>query len=544
VISTSDVVALIREPESSRLECKEARRSYHFEKLAKYVSALANEGGGTILLGVSDRRPRAVVGTAAFEEPGRTEAGLFDRTRHRVSITEHFIEGQRVIAVEVPPRRRGLPVGFDASFWMRTGEALVPMSPEALQAIYRETESDFSAEICAAAHLTDLSVDAIEEFRARWIARVGNSRLASLGHENLLRDAGLVEQEGGGITWAALLLLGTSEAVGRHLPAAELVFEYRSTEAAGPAQERVEFRQGFLLTSDALWELVNKRNDRQSIQDGFFRHEIPTFDEKSIREGILNAFAHRDYRDGSSVFVIQRPRRLEIISPGGFPAGVTSENILSQQRPRNRRLAEALACIGLIERAGQGVNLMFEQALRQGKQLPSFAGSTSHEVRLVIHGTVANPALIAVLEKIGEETLASFSTEDFLILDCLQRGTGVPSAFHDRLDQLIELGVVERVGRGRKVEYLLSKRVATAIGQSGTYTRRKGLDHATNLALILKHLADNKATGSSLSELQQVLPALSYSQVQRLLHELRAAGQVRLEGTRRWARWFHVETSN
>lgn len=540
--STADIVALIREAEGSRLECKEARRSYDFGKLAKYVSALANGGGGTILLGVTDRRPRIVVGTAAFQEPGRTEAGLIERTHHRVAITEHTIEDHRVVAIEIPSRRKGLPVGCDGSFWMRNGEALVPMTSDVLQTIYRETESDFSAEVCINSRLDDLSVEAIEEFRARWIARAGNSRLASLSHEHLLRDAGLVEQDGG-ITWAALLLLGTPEAVSRHLPAAELVFEYRSSEAAGPAQERVEFRQGFLLTSDALWELVNKRNDRQSIQDGFFRYEIPTFDEKSIREGILNAFAHRDYRDGSSVLVIQHPRRLEIISPGGFPSGVTSENILTQQRPRNRRLAEALSCIGLIERAGQGVNLMFEQALRQGKQVPSFAGSTSHEVRLVIHGTVANPALIAALEKIGEETLATFSTEDFLILDDLQRGVGVPPALRHRLDQLIELGVVERVGRGRSVRYLLSRRIATAIGQSGTYTRRKGLDHATNQALILKHLSDNRTTGSSLSELQQVLPALSYSQVRHLMHQLRSAGKVRLEGTRRWARWFHIETS-
>jgi ATP-dependent DNA helicase RecG len=541
MMSTADVLALIREPEGTRLECKEARQSYDFGKLAKYASALANEGGGVILLGVTDRRPRSVVGTAAFMEPGKTEAGLFERTRHRVSITEHTIDGHRVLAIDVPARRQGLPVGFEGSFWMRTGEALVGMTPEVLQDVYRETESDFTAEAIASSRLEDLSTDAIEQFRGRWMARAGSSRFASASSEHLLRDAGLIEQDGG-VTGAALLLLGSPEGVSRHLPSAELVFEYRSSEAAGPAQERVEFRQGFLLTSDALWELVNKRNDRQSIQEGFFRHDIPTFDEKTIREGILNAFAHRDYRDGSSIFVIQRPRRLEIISPGGFPAGVTAENILTQQRPRNRCLAEALGRVGLIERAGQGVNLMYEQALRQGKQLPSFAGSTAHEVRLVIHGTVANPALIAVLEKIGEETLATFSTEDFLVLDYLQRGTVVPATLHGRLSPLVELGVVERIGRGRGVRYLLSRRVAAAIGQSGTYTRRRGLDHATNLALILKHLSENNTTGSSLSELHQVLPTLSYSQVKRLLRQLRTAGQARVEGTRRYARWFHVET--
>ncbi len=45
----------------------------------------------------------------------------------------------------------------------------------------------------------------------------------------------------------------------------------------------------------------------------------------------------------------------EIVSPGGFPAGITPENILWQQNPRNRRIAEVLGKCGLVERAGQGV---------------------------------------------------------------------------------------------------------------------------------------------------------------------------------------------
>jgi len=65
--------ALLDEAEGSRVEFKAASGGFHFEELCKYCVALANEGGGTIVLGVTDRRPRLVVGTRAFEEPGRTE---------------------------------------------------------------------------------------------------------------------------------------------------------------------------------------------------------------------------------------------------------------------------------------------------------------------------------------------------------------------------------------------------------------------------------------------------------------------------------------
>lgn len=76
------------EPEGQRLEFKEAKQRYDFEKLLKYCVALANEGGGAIVLGVTDKRPRLIVGTQAFEDPGRTEAGLHQRLGHRIPVEE------------------------------------------------------------------------------------------------------------------------------------------------------------------------------------------------------------------------------------------------------------------------------------------------------------------------------------------------------------------------------------------------------------------------------------------------------------------------
>ena len=64
------------EPEGQRLEFKEAKSTYSLDKLAAYCVALANEGGGKVVLGVTDERPRRIVGTAAFAEPGNTEFNL------------------------------------------------------------------------------------------------------------------------------------------------------------------------------------------------------------------------------------------------------------------------------------------------------------------------------------------------------------------------------------------------------------------------------------------------------------------------------------
>src|SRR3989338_2967247 len=94
-------------PEGSRFEFKTAATSFHFEKLVEFCVALANEAGGNITFGLTDRRPRQVVGTAAFSEPGRTEAGLHQRLYQRIPVEEYHHHGTRVLMVHVPPRLPG-----------------------------------------------------------------------------------------------------------------------------------------------------------------------------------------------------------------------------------------------------------------------------------------------------------------------------------------------------------------------------------------------------------------------------------------------------
>lgn len=532
--SGEQIARWLSEPEGERLEFKSARNNFHFEKLVDYCVALANEGGGIILLGATDERPREIVGTSAFAEPGRTEAGLYQRLHHRVPVEEVHYDGRRLLIVHVPTRLPGTAWEHNGRYLRRAGDDLVPIQGAELQAMFAEGGPDYSASPCDAS-LADLSPQAVSEFRQRWARKASNPRIAERNDSQLLADAELSVD--GRLTIAALVLLGSHDALGRYLPQTEIVFEYRSSEAAGPAQDRIDLREGFLLCHDLLWQRINLRNDRQSYQEDLFRYEIPTFDEVAVREALLNAVAHRDYRLGGSIFVRQYARRLEVVSPGGFPPGITPDNILDQQNPRNRRLAEALARCGLIERSGQGLNLMVESAIRQSKPLPNFTGSAAHEVRLTLPGTVQDPAFIKFLRRIGDEQLQRFSAHDFLVLDTLRRDEALSPALMARVPALIELGVVEKYGRGRGVRYILSRGLYAALGRRGTYTRERGLDHETNKELLLKHIRENDPEGSPLADLRQVLPALSVTQVQSLLNELRHERRVRLVGERRWARW-------
>ncbi len=317
-----------------------------------------------------------------------------------------------------------------------------------------------------------------------------------------------------------------------------MVFEYRSSDAPGPAGQRRELRQGFLRTLDEVWDLIDLRNDLQHFQQGLLVLDVPTFNERAIREAMLNAVNHRDYRNAGSVFIRQYPRRVEIVSPGGFPAGITPENVLWQQNPRNRRVAEVLGKCGLVERAGQGFDLMFRECIRQSKALPDFSRTDDGSVWLTLHGEIGDPEFLRFLEEIGRERLAAFGTDDFLVVDLVHRDQPIPEMLRPRVEPLFAQGVLERVGRGRGARLLLSRRFYRHLGKGGAYTRKRGLDRETNKQLLLKHIQDNATAGATLADLQEVLPGLGRRAIQGLLESLRSERAIVLKGKTRAARWY------
>jgi ATP-dependent DNA helicase RecG len=521
--------------EAEHLEFKEAKGDFRFDKLRDYCAALANEGGGRLVLGVTDHRPRRVVASRAFQNLQKTKADLLQQLRIRVEVSELAHEDGRVLVFEVPTHPLGIPVHSDAKLQMRGGEGLIPMSPDVQLRILNEAVQDYSAELCVGADLSLLDTSAIETLRVRWHRKSGRADLLTKDMEQLLTDAELITPAG--VTIAAVVLLGTAEAVVRFMPQAEVIFEYRSGDATGPAQDRKEYTRGFFLCDDKLWSAINLRNDKQHYQDGLFIWDIPTFSEDAVREAVLNAVSHRDYRLGGSVFVRQYPRRLEVISPGGFPEGVTPANILWQQSPRNRRIADVLKKCGMVERSGQGANVMFESSIRESKPVPDYSKSDNSQVFLMLDGTVQDVRFLRFLERAARETQFSFSTEDLLVLNGLRTSSRVSERLAPRIPALRDAGLVEAVSRGKGTRYLLSKKLYIQLGEAATYTRRRGLDRETNKELLLKHLLDFGANGVQLNQLCAVVPSLSYGQVRSLLRELKAEGKVYPTGRTRAGRW-------
>ena len=431
----------------------------------------------------------------------------------------------------------GLPVQYEGITWIYEGDVLKPM-PEAVRyKIYEENGDDFSSRICSGAKIEDLDEKAIEAFRRRWIEKSGNTQLAALSEEQILRDCGAVTDDG--VTYAALILFGKGKSVKKYLARSEIIFEYRSSDASGPASQRVEFTEAFFTCYDRIWELINLRNDRQHYQEGLFVFSVPTFNERVVREAILNAVSHRNYLHDCSIFIRQYRDRLVVESPGGLPYGITLDNLLDRQFPRNCLIADIFSLSGLVQRAGQGMNLMFELSVHEAKPLPDFLGTDDFFVVVTLNGIVIDEQMIPVIKKIcekGEQT--PLSTEDFLVIDALYNDRPLDAKMYSRMKRLMKLGIVEHIGYKK---FVLARSLYAAAGKSGVYTRHVGLDSNTNKELLLKHIRENKGTGTTFTELQQVLPGLNRNQIQWLMKKLRDEGKVICYGKAKTAKWFSLK---
>ena len=98
---------------------------------------------------------------------------------------------------------------------------------------------------------------------------------------------------------------------------------------------------------------------------------------------------------------------------------------------------------------------------------------------------------------VEEDKAELLSTEDFLVIDALYHKRPLNEKMQSRLNRLIEMGIVEHIGRKK---YVLARSLYAATGKTGVHTRHVGLDRDTNKELLLKHIRQNNEVGTPFKE--------------------------------------------
>lgn len=535
-----DIEEIIRSKNSKeheQLEFKEAKNNFNDSDRSDYCAAISNAGGGKLLFGVSN--DGKIVGTSVYHGTVQKVAHeIYQALKIIVKVEEVNHTDGRVIIFDIPPHPFATAVKSNGkySYPMRVGDSLIEMSAEEFRRITDELQTDYTAEVVRNLNLSDLDPSAIDVFRKKCSEHSDNKAYLSQSDEEILKSANLLTNKG--LTRAALILFGTEKSLGTYLACSEIIFEWRQIPGKIAHDFRRDalsgWRKSAILLIDDFWKTLSDRNLRFPFQEGFFQREIWAFNEEVVREAILNAITHRDYHiAGGRIFIKASPEGLQIKSPGGFPLGITKENIIKEHQARNGLLAETFQRIGLVERAGQGMDKIFRKCIEEGKGAPNFDDTSDYSVVLNIPSTLQDARFVKFLENISNKHQVPLSLGEIMELEQIRLNKGLKKISNQK--KFLDHGIVDKVGHGRGTRYILAHHYYEYVGKTVEYTKLKGLGRNQKKELILNHIRKNGKISSG--EIQEGFRELTVIDVNNLLQELKKDGKIQRVGPKRTGFW-------
>ncbi len=312
-----------------------------------------------------------------------------------------------------------------------------------------------------------------------------------------------------------------------------------------------EYSKPLLATFELFEGHMKAWNPQREMEYGLFRVPIPEFSDAAFREGLVNAFCHRDYTILQSVRVAIEDEGLTISSPGGFIEGVNLENLLTvEPHSRNPVLADALKRIGLAEKTGRGIDRIYEGSIIYGRPLPDYSESTGKNVKLFIQRAEPDLPFTRMISNEENRLGRSLPINSLLILSALQ--TLRRASLHELADKihvnemrtkanvekLVEAGLVEAIGNTSARTYILSSKVYRDQDNMTGYVRQTGIDLIKHEELIIK-LAKTQhgiVTRENVVDLLGITPPQAY----RMLKRLTDSGKLKLVGAGRAAHYEMV----
>lgn len=349
---------LVAPSEDEHLEFKEAKYNFHFEKLVDYCVALANEGGGHIVLGVTDAPPRMIVGTNVFDPPAKTTGSIYERLHFKVTSTEINHTNGRVLIFSVPSRPVGHPIEYKGRYLMRAGEELVPMSPDALKAIFSEGQPEYVDQIVQSG-CSEEDVARLLDMQSYYDLKERPFPSTRQEAVNAFVKKGFVQVDDG--TYAitklgALLFAKNLKEFGELQRKAVRVIVYDgNTKSRVKDGKDKTGNKGYATGFESLLNYVYDQLPASEEIESALRTTTHAYPHKAIRELVGNAIVHQDLTEqGTGVTVEIFENRIEVTSPG-LPL-LDVDRFIDENQSRNEKLANALRQLRICEERGHGID--------------------------------------------------------------------------------------------------------------------------------------------------------------------------------------------
>ena len=387
----SELLSIIAGQEDSKVEFK--RDGCRPVDLAKEMAALLNLEGGTVLLGVEDD------GQISGLKRGRKDVEEWVMNIAQTNVQPSFIptwscieiEDTQVGVIQLPPDSPGKPYKAKLrGLWVtysRVGSTSRVASREEETRLYQESRNlNYEVTGVQRTDLNSLDLDLVESYLRAVLRREAPTRTDIESWLQLLLNSDILVKSNGAVrtSVAGNLLFGVNP--NRGLPQAGVTAvafpglekDYNTTDEEiirGPLvphlnQDRKVLEPGLI---DRTIEFVRRNMGSSAWLDGARRQRKGVFAIEAIREAITNAFVHRDYSLATDIEVSLFQDRLEIISPGRLPNGVTIEKMKEGvvRVARNGLLKEILRDYGYVEHFGMGVrNRIIRMTIQHNNTIP------------------------------------------------------------------------------------------------------------------------------------------------------------------------------
>jgi ATP-dependent DNA helicase RecG len=407
--------AVADEQESETLDFKQDAREpgETIRILLETAICLANARGGAIVLGVDDDAGGVAAFLGTSLDPAVIRKRLNDLSEPPLVVTaiEHEHEGQRLIIIGVP---EGMEMHSDKKgrSSRRFGTDCQPLSISQAATLnddrrrfdWSSEPSDLSPE--------DISEEALEAARTM-LRRFPDERraLADATRNDLLGDLGVLRD--GRLLRAGTILFAHSASI-------PMVYVYRETPGGEMRSEYRDAAPGIVAYRTVLANITsNSAPTAVTLPDG---QQITLYDfpQLAVREALSNAMIHRDHRQPDPITIDHSPNVLSFVSPGPLVQGVTPENILhTPSKPRNALLAKVARQLGLAEELSRGVDRMYREMIKLGKQPPEITEDAPFNVRVDLTGGAPNQTVAKFVATLPDRVQDDVDT--MLVLFALMR---------------------------------------------------------------------------------------------------------------------------
>ena len=429
------------------------------QEVIETAAAFANTNGGTVLIGVTDRRE--IRGITIGKETLRNFSNrIAQATEPRVTleIRPVDIEEKSVLLIRIAESDLK-PVAVRGVCYRRVGNSNRVMSPQEIARMHLNATGQTWDELLAAnAGSDDIDPQKVQWYLTRREEVRNVSKPRDMRLTDLLRNIDASSADGTP-TNAGILFFGKYPQ--QFFRNAQLrVVRFKGTSVTHPVINRLD-------CTGTLWEMVDAAEEfiRKNIRllsfrtsKSFQRDDKFEYPLRALREAIINALIHRNYQKPADVRIFIFDNAVEVINPGIFPEGVSPD--APAHEPVNPILSQFMYDVGFIERYGSGIRMMQRLSEEWGNKAPRYEFHPL-ETKIIFDSPIQETTYIEIddiTEQLNERQKNAFF--------CVQRRGEIKKReymeinhvshriAYEELKDMTDKGLLTMVGKGRGTKYV------------------------------------------------------------------------------------------